>query len=100
MFSTNLFLSTVYTDLKLRVVCKEKITHVFVIFKRNMEPVFSTDVLSIAIGWLVIVIYLSSLPLARLSDSPERRLVVTGDSARIQDKTTENSAWFFNVLGV
>ena len=24
----------------------------------------------------------------------------TGDSARIQDETTENSAWFFNVLGV
>ena len=31
-----------------------------------------------------------------------RRLVVTGDSGdsvRIQDKTTESSAWFFNVLG-
>ena len=27
-------------------------------------------------------------------------IVVTGDSARIQDKTTESSAWFFNVLGV
>ena len=25
---------------------------------------------------------------------PTRRLVVTGDSARIQDETTENSAWF------
>ena len=43
---------------------------------------------------------LSSLPVAHLSDAPRRRLVVTGDSARIQDKTTENSAWFFNVLGV
>ena len=31
---------------------------------------------------------------------PRRRLVVTGDSARIQDETTENSAWFFNMLGV
>ena len=31
---------------------------------------------------------------------PGRRLVVTGDSARIQAETTENSAWFFNVLGV
>ena len=29
-----------------------------------------------------------------------RRLVVKGDSARIQDETTENSAWFFNVLSV
>ena len=26
-----------------------------------------------------------------------RRLVITGDSVRIQDKTTESSAWFFNV---
>ena len=26
-----------------------------------------------------------------LSDAPRRRLVVTGDSARIQDETTENS---------
>ena len=25
-----------------------------------------------------------------------RRLVVTGDSARIQDETTESSAWFIN----
>ena len=31
---------------------------------------------------------------------PRRWLAVTGDSARIQDETTENSAWFFNVLGV
>ena len=45
-------------------------------------------------------VYLSSLPVADLSDAPRRRLVVTGDSARIQDETTENSAWFFNVLGV
>ena len=43
---------------------------------------------------------LSSLPVAHLSDAPRRRLVVTGDSARIQDETTESSAWFFNVLGV
>ena len=52
------------------------------------------------ICWLVICVYLSSLPVAHLSDAPRRRLVVTGDSARIQDETTENSAWFFNVLGV
>ena len=49
---------------------------------------------------LVISVYLSLLPVAHLSDAPRRRLVVTGDSARIQDKTTENFAWFFNVLGV
>ena len=50
--------------------------------------------------WLVISVYLSLLPVAHLSDAPRRRLVVTGDSARIQDETTENSTWFFNVLGV
>ena len=51
------------------------------------------------IPFLIISVYLSSLPVAHLSDAPRRRLVVTGDSARIQDETTENSAWFFNVLG-
>ena len=49
---------------------------------------------------LIISVYLSSLPVAHLSDAPRRQLVVTGDSAKIQDETTENSAWFFNVLGV
>ena len=49
---------------------------------------------------LIIFVYISSLPVAHLSDVPRRRLVVTGDSARIQDETTENSAWFFSVLGV
>ena len=48
----------------------------------------------------VIFIYLSSLQVANLSDAPRGRLVVMGDSARIQDETAENSAWFFNVLGV
>ena len=46
------------------------------------------------------VFRLSSLPVAHLSDALRRRLVVTGDSARIQYETTESSAWFFNVLGV
>ena len=45
-------------------------------------------------------VYLSSLPLAYLSDARRRRLVVTGNSARIQDETTESSAWFFNELGM
>ena len=44
----------------------------------------------------IFFVYLSSLPVAHL----RKRLVVTGDSVRIQDETTENSAWFFNVLGV
>ena len=52
------------------------------------------------LGILVVSVHLSSLPVAHLSDAPRRRLVVTGDSARIQDEITENSAWFFNVLGV
>ena len=38
---------------------------------------------------LVISVYLSSLPVVHLSDAPRRRIVVTGDSARIQDETTE-----------
>ena len=41
---------------------------------------------------LIIFVYLSSLPVAHLSDAPRRRLVVTGSSARIHDETTENSA--------
>ena len=49
---------------------------------------------------LIIFVYLSSLPVTYLSDASRRRLVVTGDSARIQDKTAESSAWFFNMLGV
>ena len=31
---------------------------------------------------------------------PQKTVVITGDSARIQEETTENSAWFFNVLDV
>ena len=48
----------------------------------------------------VISVYLSSLPVAHLSDALRRRLVITGDNARIQDETTGSTAWFFNVLGV
>ena len=48
---------------------------------------------------IVISVYLSTLPVAHLSNAPRRRLVVAGDSASIQDGTTKNSAWFFNVLG-
>ena len=52
------------------------------------------------IGCSGISVYLSSLPVAHLSDAPRRRLVVTGGSARIQNETTESSTWFFNMLGV
>ena len=48
----------------------------------------------------IVFVYLLSLPVAHLNDAPVRRLVVTGDSARIQDETSESSAWFFNMLGV
>ena len=41
---------------------------------------------------LVIFVYLSLLPVAHHSDAPRRRLVATGDSARIQDETTESFA--------
>ena len=44
-------------------------------------------------------IYLSSPPVAHLSDAPRRRLGY-GDSARIGDETTESSAWFFKLLSV
>ena len=50
--------------------------------------------------WLVISVYLSSLPVAHLSDVPRRRIVVTGDIARIQDETPQSSAWFCNMLGI
>ena len=45
-------------------------------------------------------VHLSSLPVSHLSNAPKRLLIVSGDSARIQDETTESSAWFFNMLGV
>ena len=35
--------------------------------------------------------FLSSLPVAHLCNVPRRRLVMTVDSARIQDETTESS---------
>ena len=34
------------------------------------------------------------------TEAPRRRLVVTGDSARIEEKTTESSTCFFNILGL
>ena len=51
-------------------------------------------------AYMVIFVYLSSLPVAHLSDAPRRRLAVTGDNARKHDETTESSTRFFNVLGV
>ena len=48
----------------------------------------------LSVIFFIISVYLSSLPVAHLSDVPRRRLVVTGESARIQDETTESSASF------
>ena len=48
------------------------------------------------LGEISISVHLSSLPVARLSDAPRRRSVVTWDSARMQGETTESSAWLFN----
>ena len=63
-------------------------------------PLAIDDVNTVLDNVMVIFVYLSSRPVAHLSDVPRGRLVVTEDSARIQDESTENSAWFFNVLGV
>ena len=49
------------------------------------------------LGYFRLFIVATGCPLER---RPRRRLVVTGDSARIQSETTENSAWFFSVLSV
>ena len=46
------------------------------------------------IGTCIFSAYLSWLPVDHLSDAPRRRLVVTEDSARIQDERTESSTWF------
>ena len=49
------------------------------------------------IMYLFISVYLSSLPVAHLSDAPS---CYGGHSARIQDETVERYGSFFNVLGV
>ena len=41
----------------------------------------------------LVSVYLSSLPVAHLSDAPITKLVVTVNNARIQDGTTESSTW-------
>ena len=64
--------------------------------KKKSESVKSMP--RLAVDWLIISVYLSSLPVAHLGDAPRRLFVVTGDSARIQDETTENSALFFYVF--
>ena len=57
-------------------------------------------ILSTLLGFFFFFCLLSWLLVAHLTDAPGRRIVVTGKSSRIQDETTENSTWFFNVQGV
>ena len=72
--------------------------HLFYFVQNQVDPIELN--FDMTINCFVIFVYLSSLPIAHPSDAPRRRLVVTGDSARIQDETTENSACFLNVFGV
>ena len=51
------------------------------------------------LAWFASV-YLSSPPVAHLSNAQRRQFVVKGDCARIQDETPESSTGFLNVLGV
>ena len=83
------------------------ISRPFIIITHNalLSPILlqvsSINVLQLLIwlkGWLVISIYLSSLSVVHQSNVPRRWLVVTGDSARIQDETTESFALFFNTV--
>ena len=83
--------STLSNHTKVRCIC--------LTFRVLLHQPFFKTLLYVLIS-LVISVYLSSLPVAHLSDAPSRRLIVTGDSAMIQDETTENSVLFFNVLGV
>ena len=89
--SLQLFLS-VQGSLSIPVLSRVKIIH--------WNQLAKQDPLMTKTGWLVSFVYLWSLPVAHLSDAPRRRLVVTGNSARIQDETTENSTWFFNMVDV
>ena len=45
-------------------------------------------------------VYISSLPVVHPSDATRIRSVVMRDSVRIQEETTESSAWFFDEFGV
>ena len=61
----------------------------------NLQILILVHVLYINVNSVYIVrfffsfisVYLSSLPVAYLSDAPRGRLVVTGDSERVQDET-------------
>ena len=77
---------------------KEFLMHLYKVSNQSAGSACAETSSYCSISCLVISVYLSLLPVAYLSDAPRRRLVVTGDSARIQDETTESSTWLFNVL--
>ena len=64
-----------------------------------IPALYSIDINKLLV-WLFPFIYHRYRLLICATPGPRRRLVVTGDSARIQEETTESSAWFFNVLRV
>ena len=75
--------------------------------RRDRFKMFALKVIYLAVSdthclffLLIIFVYLSLLLVAHLSNAARRRLVVMGDSGRIQDETTENSTWVSNVLSV
>ena len=87
----------------LTALWKGEIAHYeqFLLFQQCFRNTCYADTYNpgLAFGYFRLFIVTTST-VAHLSDAPRRRLVVTGESARIQNKTTENSAWLFNVLGV
>ena len=97
-----------------QIIQLEENNHHFLLFPLYFHP-FQRQILSVysqiliivcewpqfvqvLVGYFHVFIVATGCPSER--HPPKRQLVVTGDSARIQDETTENSNWFFNVLGV
>ena len=83
-------------DKKEDIVGKEENTgnQHFLLFLQCFQKAFSSGL----IDYFRLFIVATGCPSERRSQ--KTWLVVTGDSARIQDKTTESSDWFFSVLGV
>ena len=69
------------------------------ILDRSKLKAIADDTLNIGlVGYFRLFIIAFGCPSVR--QSSRRRLLVAWDSSRIQDETSEGSAWFFNVLGV
>ena len=61
------------------------------------QAICQTESVAILVGYSCLFSVATGCPSERC---PRRRLVVTGDSARIQEESTESCAWFFHLLGV